>query len=336
MTTTVCITGGSGFLGAMTVKVCLERGWIVHTTTRNPSKHEERLKSLVPSASSNLTIFAADLLQPGSFNEAFQNCDVIFHTASPFFLAGANEQNVVEPAVQGTRNVFDAAKVANIKKIVLTSSTAAIYGWYGKHEDGHVMTEADWSDEEALIQAGNWYSVSKQRAEQLAWKRAEVDGVKLAVMNPCLIFGEMLQPSVNTSSNAVLSYLNGSRKEIDNCTKCCVAVEDVAMAHVLAYERGESDKPEVWGKRFLLVGSCSSWKEMCDVLRGMEYKEGSKVEIPTVVSDVVGPPGLGATPPNATPYNVSRAEILLGMNFQGMEEMLLGSVMSLEKFGHLK
>ena len=179
MTTTVCITGGSGFLGAMTVKVCLERGWIVRTTTRNPIKHEERLKSLVPSASSNLTIFQADLLQPESFNEAFQGCDVIFHTASPFFLAGANEQNVVEPAVQGTRNVFDAAKVANVKKIVLTSSTAAIYGWYGKHEDGHVMTEADWSDEDALIQAGNWYSVSKQRAEQLAWQRAEEDGVKV-------------------------------------------------------------------------------------------------------------------------------------------------------------
>ena len=241
------------------------------------------------------------------------------------------------------------------------------------------MTEADWSDEDALIQAGNWYSVSKQRAEQLAWQRAEEDGVKvcfffyifviclffliiccelifdfthilyifppffffyffqLATMNPCLIFGEMLQPTpVNTSSNAVLSYLNGSRTEIDNCTKCCVAVEDVALAHVLAYERGESEKPEIWGKRFLLVGSCSSWKEMCDVLRGMEYEEGSNVEIPTVVSDVVGPPGLGANPPNVTPYDVSRAENLLGMKFQGVEEMLRGTVMSLEKFGHLK
>jgi nucleoside-diphosphate-sugar epimerase len=333
MPTTVCITGGSGFLGAMTVKLCLERGWNVRTTTRNPAKHEERLRSLVSGASSNLTIFAADLLAPNSFDEAFEGCDVVFHTASPFFVAGANEQNVVEPAVIGTQNVFDCAKRVGMKKIVLTSSTAAIYGWYGKHQAGHVMTESDWSDEEALIQHNNWYPVSKQRAEQLAWRRASEDGVDLAVMNPCLIFGEMLQRSVNTSSNAVLSYLNGSRSEIDNCTKCCVAVEDVALAHILAYER--SEEVEIWGKRFLLVGSCSSWQEICKVLRGIEYAEGSRVEIPTRVSDVVGPPGLGANPPLSTPYDVTRAESLLGMKFRGLQEMLCGTVMSLEKFGHL-
>ena len=144
--TTVCVTGGSGFLGAMTVKLCLEKGYIVRTTTRSPSKHTERLKSLSKSNAANLAVYEADLLTT-DFTPIFSGCDVIFHTASPFFIQGANEENVVKPAVEGTANIFLYAQKANVQNIVLTSSTASIYAWYGTKPKGHVMTEEDWSNE---------------------------------------------------------------------------------------------------------------------------------------------------------------------------------------------
>ena len=114
-----------------------------HTTTRSPSKDTERLKSLCKSKS---TVYEANLLTT-DFTPIFSGCDVIFHTASPFFIQGANEENVVKPAVEGTANIFLYAQKANVQNIVLTSSTASIYAWYGTKPKGHVMTEEDWSNE---------------------------------------------------------------------------------------------------------------------------------------------------------------------------------------------
>jgi nucleoside-diphosphate-sugar epimerase len=308
MPTTVCITGGSGFLGAMTVKLCLQRGYTVRTTTRSPSKHEARLKALVPSQASHLTVIQADLLTT-DFTEIFRGCDVVMHTASPFFLRGANEDNVVKPAVEGTRNVFVACAAASVPTVIITSSTAAIYGWYGNKAPDHVMTEADWSDEAALVQHENWYCVSKTRAEKLAWALAKQYNIQLAVMNPCLIWGEMLPPALNTSSGAVLSYLDGSKTLIQNCTKCVVSVEDVALAHVLAFEQGQVDPNKVYGQRYLLVGGCPSWAQVARVLSKWALSHTSvPLPIPTIVDPNLPPIGLGAVPPNATLYDVSRAE----------------------------
>ena len=92
------------------------------------------------------TVYEADLLTT-DFTPIFSGCDVIFHTASPFFIQGANEENVVKPAVEGTANIFRYAQKANVQNIVLTSSTASIYAWYGTKPKGHVMTEEDWSNE---------------------------------------------------------------------------------------------------------------------------------------------------------------------------------------------
>ena len=334
-TTTVCVTGGSGFLGAMTVQLCLQRGWTVRTTTRSPATHSARLRTLVPSQSHNLTIYQADLLTT-DFTAIFTGCDVVMHTASPFFIQGANEENVVKPAVEGTRNIMTAAANANVRKVVLTSSTAAIYAWYGTKPAGHVMTEADWSNEPALVAKKNWYPVSKMRAEQVAWELSKELNIQLAVMNPCLIWGQMLGPSLNTSSGAVLSYLNGARPLIQQCTKCVVAVEDVAMAHILAYEQGLTN-PNVWGKRYLLVGGCPSWSTVANVLRQWSVKNQvtTTVSIPTQVDPALPPSGLGADPPSTTPYDVSRARDLLGLDFRTVEAMVCGTADSLLKHGHL-
>ena len=339
---TVCVTGASGFLGTHTMVQCLKRGWVVHATTRSPDKHEARLRSLVPEGvpAANLKVFGCDLLAgKEAFADAFAGCDAVLHTASPFFIQGATEENVVRPAVEGTRNVLLAVREAGVKKVALTSSTAAIYGWYGKHPVDHVMTEADWSDEEALVKADNWYCVSKTRSERLAWEMSKEPGsaFKLAVMNPCLILGPMLQPALNTSSKAVLSYLTGQRSEIQNCTKCVVDVRDVAEAHVCAVALHEDDADAgVWGHRHLLVSACPAWKDIASVLRDWAPSEEIKARVPTNVETAIGKPGLGANPPHATPFDVHRAECILGLGrHRGVEEMVRGTAESLQKLGFL-
>jgi len=145
----VCVTGASGFLGSWVLKLCLEEGWKVRATTRSPEKHRERLISLVPKgqrAEDVLEIVALDLLDgdDSSFDNAVKGCDACFHTASPFFIVGSTRDNVVKPAVEGTRKVLKAVQRNGIKDVVLTSSTAAIYAYFGKFPIEHVMTENDW------------------------------------------------------------------------------------------------------------------------------------------------------------------------------------------------
>jgi nucleoside-diphosphate-sugar epimerase len=326
----VCVTGASGFLGSHVLKQCLELGWKVNATVRNLEKHRERLCSLVPGAeeSGQLTLFGGcDLLVNGSFDTAIAGCDTVLHTASPFFTVDATEENIVPPAVEGTRNVLTSCQASGVGKVILTSSTASVYGWYGCFDETHVMTEEDWSDEQALISANNWYCVSKVRAERLAWEMsADGQNFKLAVMNPCLIFGPMLQPELNTSSAAVLRFLKGNVEKIPNETKCIVDVRDVAAAHVLAV-----DSDAASGKRCLLVGGSPSFQEIVGFIRDC-CPEELKAGIPTEVSEKVGPTTLGAPPPHPTLYDCSQAASIGLETFISVADMVQASVESLQAF----
>jgi len=324
----VCVTGASGFLGSYVVHVLLERGYKVHATVRDRSnaKKTNHLTSL-PGARDKLVLFQADLLKDGSFDEAIKDCTCVFHTASPFFFKGGTEENLVVPALKGTQNVLDAcSRTPSVKKVVLTASTASVYAHYNPDMDPtHVWTEKDWSDLDKMRESKAWYPISKTEAEMKAWDMEKEAKWDLAVMNPTLIWGPMLQPSLNTSSAAVLSYLNGEKKEIDNAQKTVVDVRDVALAHVLAFEK------EAAG-RFLLIGKCVSWEEVCGVLRKIEPDNKS---IPTKVSTKVGAASYGAPPPHKTLFSCRKAENELGLKFHSVEDMVEGTVSSLKKHGYL-
>ncbi|KAF0709799.1 hypothetical protein As57867_005740, partial [Aphanomyces stellatus] len=126
--TVVCVTGGSGFVGSYVVKTLLERGYTVHATARdvtNPAKVAHL--TALPGAQDRLHLFQADLLRDGSFDDAIQGCSVVLHTASPFFSANTTRDNLIEPAVQGTLTVLrSCARTPSVRRVVLTSSTAAI------------------------------------------------------------------------------------------------------------------------------------------------------------------------------------------------------------------
>ena len=129
----VLVTGGNGYIASWLVKYLLEDGIDVHATVRDPSNDTKvgHLKQIAKDAPGSLTLFEADLLHDGAFDEAMAGCELVFHTASPFVLAGIKDpqKDLVDPAVQGTRTVLESAnRVSSVKRVVLTSSVVSIYG----------------------------------------------------------------------------------------------------------------------------------------------------------------------------------------------------------------
>lgn len=340
----ICVTGGSGFLGSWVVKMLYDRGHVVHCTTRNPTKAAYLKKVCVPSATTTrpggeLKIFSGcDLLKDGTFDGAIKGCSAVIHTASPFFTHGGSEDNLIKPATMGTKNVLDACARLKIKRVVLTSSTAAVYAGYGKWDKDHVYTEDDWSPEDRMRRNNNFYCLSKTRAEKLAWEIAKTPGCsfKLAVMNPTLIWGPMLpgQPHFNTSCAALVGYMDGSQTEIASGTKAVVDVRDVAEAHVRAAE-DISGRLTCWGRRCLLISASPLWKDVVAHIKDA-LPENLRKNVPETVSTTSGPQTLGAPSPHPTLFDGSRAKILLERSLIGVAEMVRSSVTSMVENGFTK
>ena len=129
----VMVTGGSGYIGSWVVKYLLEDGYTVNVCVRdkNNTKKVKHLTDLAKELSGTLVFYEADLLKEGSFKEAMKDCETVFHIASPFMMGKIKDaqKQFVDPAVKGTSNVLNAVnKTASVKKVVLTSSSASIYG----------------------------------------------------------------------------------------------------------------------------------------------------------------------------------------------------------------
>ena len=334
----ICVTGGSGFLGSWCVSQLLEKGYVVNTTVRSMEK-AEHLKKL-PNAASNLNVYVADLLTTGSFDSAVAGCTAVLHVASPFFVGG-NEytmENLLKPALDGTRNVLESCNKAKVKKVVLTASTACMYVWYGSKDESHVLSEEDWSDEEKIIEAKNWYSHSKIQTEKMAWEFAKGPNCsfRMAVMNPCLIFGPMLQPVLNTSCKAIANCATGAKDEIENSCRAIVDVRDVARAHILAME--SPLESEIWGKRFLLMEDCPHWKTIHDWIREelQSISAEAALKVASKVSDKVLPSAVGAPSPHPTKFDNSRSKILLGLEYTPMIKSVKDNLRSLIKHGFVQ
>ncbi|MDP2890910.1 MAG: NAD-dependent epimerase/dehydratase family protein, partial [Bacteroidota bacterium] len=129
----VLVTGGTGYLASWIVKQLLDKGYEVRTTVRNLAQKDKyaHLTSLAVKSVGILQFFEADLLKKGSFTEAMAGCEQVIHTASPFKISGIKnaQKELVEPALEGTRNVLDTVNaIESVQRVVLTSSLAAIYG----------------------------------------------------------------------------------------------------------------------------------------------------------------------------------------------------------------
>ena len=133
----VLVTGGSGFIALHCIDQLLEKGFMVRTTIRSESRKDEINKAMekYPNLHQNLEFHICDLLEDKGWDAAVDGCDYVLHVASPFILEVPSDEDVlIKPAVDGTLRVLNACSKANVKKVVLTSSVAAVAYGHGKEK----------------------------------------------------------------------------------------------------------------------------------------------------------------------------------------------------------
>ncbi len=275
----VLVTGATGYVAGWLVKKLLEEGYTVHAAVRNPDKKHktQHLDEIAAKSPGSIKYFKSDLLQEGSYAAAMQGCELVYHTASPFTLNVKDPQKeLIEPAEQGTANVLNTAKAtASVKRVVVTSSCAAIYTDCIDCEaaPNGILTEEIWNTTASLDYQP--YSYSKTLAEKKAWEIAKSqDQWDLVTINPCGVFGPSLNPQSNTSESVeILKQLgDGSMKMgVPNLGIGVVDVRDVAEAH---YQAGFNPKAQ---GRYITAGHNSNMLEMAQAL---QEKYGKSFPIP--------------------------------------------------------
>ncbi len=192
----ITVTGGTGYIASWIVRDLLNQGHNVRITVRDKSNVEkyQHLLDIEEKTEGELSIFEADLLTIGSFDSAVCGADFVMHTASPFVLddSGNTQKSLIDPAVNGTRNLLDAVNRSNsVKRVILTSSIAAIYGDNVEMRDKGLksLDETIWNESSSLTH--NAYSFSKTEAEKAAWEIAKKqDKWDLIKIHPGFVLGK--------------------------------------------------------------------------------------------------------------------------------------------------
>jgi dihydroflavonol-4-reductase len=342
-TSPVCVTGATGFIASRIVEQLLAQGYRVRGTVRSLRQEKDlaHLRAL-PGASTSLELVEANLLDSSTFDAAVKGCTHVLHTASPYVLEAKDPQkDLVDPAVQGTRNVLLACQRAGtVRRVVVTSSMAAITD---EPESDHVLTEADWNDKSTLER--NAYYLSKTLAEREAWRfvKEEAPSFDLVTINPFMVIGPSLSPGINTSNQMFVDLFGGKYPGIMNLTWGFVDVRDVADAHVraLASDRAQG--------RYICAGETIAMRDMVALLR--DIGTGEKHSLPKLgldcgigdftvrLSSYLQPKGVGSylrTHVGRVPrYDTSKIQKELGLSFRPVRESIRDTVADLRRWGHL-
>jgi len=287
----VMVTGATGYVAGHLIKKLLENGFRVNAAVRDP-KNLEKLKYLnkiAEESSGSIEYFKADLLQEASYEEAMKGVQVVFHTASPFTLEVENPQKeLIDPALLGTRNVLNSVeKCESVKRVILTSSCAAIYG---DNVDvlqlpNQIATENDWNLSSSLDY--NPYSYSKKLAEKEAWTINEKQSRwSLVCINPCLVIGPGVNPFGSSESFKIMKQLGDGTFKFGapDWGMGIVDVRDVAEAHYNA-----AFNPEANG-RYIVAAHSSSFLELAQAI-ALKYDSYPvpKKKVPKWLLWLIGP-----------------------------------------------
>ena len=274
MTSVVLVTGGSGFIASHCIVQLLRAGYEVRTTVRN-LKREGDVRAMLKyggaERADSVRIIAADLENDSGWVDAVAGCEYVLHVASPFpAKMPKHEDELIIPAREGALRVLRASRDAGVKRVVLTSSFAAI--GYG-HPRQMSFDETTWTNLDTPRLAP--YPKSKTLAERAAWDfiASDASGMELSVINPVAVFGPALGPDFSTSIHLVRRLLSGRVRAVPRLWFGIVDVRDVADLHL----RAMTD-PAARGERFLAVaGEFLSILEMAKLMKSRLGDAGRKL-----------------------------------------------------------
>lgn len=339
----VLVTGGSGFIAGHCILQLLGAGHTVRATLRSPQREGEvrdTLRAAGAEGLERLSFATADLLSDAGWSTAMAGCEHVLHVASPF-PAGIpkHEDEIIVPAREGTLRVLRAARDAGVRRVVLTSSFAAI--GYGHAPQETPFDETRWTN---LAAKGlTAYVKSKTLAERAAWDfiAREGGGLELAVVNPVGVFGPALNADLSASVQIVRRMLDGGVPACPHLYFGIVDVRDVADLHLRAMTH-----PAARGERFLAVaGPSLSLVQVARVLReglGRDARRVPRHQIPDWLVRMLAAGGLAlaqaAVPELGKRKDSSneKARRLLGWQPRGCDEAIVASAMSLKRLGLLK
>ncbi|KAL8733537.1 MAG: hypothetical protein Q9181_003536 [Wetmoreana brouardii] len=350
--TRVLLTGGSGFIAVHVLETLLAQGYSVVTSIRSEAK-AQMLRDTFPHISKDKLDFVIvdDIAREGAFNEAVKSdppFEWVIHTASPYhFNITDTKKDLLDPAIIGTTGILKAIKAnaPSVKRVIITSSFAAIFSPKIGNRPGYVYSEKDWNpmtEEEAIQDPPSGYRASKTFAEKAAWEFSEKEKPSFTIstvrciqqpsmgdivtnvqMNPPMVFGPIhpkLQTldTVNTSNQRIRDMMLGKMQDEipPGGVNIWVDVRDLALAHVRTAER-----PEAAGKRFFVTAGYYSNRELADDVReqlpdikiagkGGEFPEGGYFE-----------------------YDNSRTKDVLGIHFRSLMDMVKDTIPTLKAIG---
>ncbi len=338
----VLVTGGSGFVGSYCILALLDAGYRVRTTVRSLDR-EAGVRAMLKTAGAEpggaLSFAVADLTSELGWPEAVAGCDYVMHVASPFPLGvPKHEDELITPAREGTLRVLRAAREAGVRRVVQTSSFAAV--GYGVQPAGQLLSEANWTN--PADRGLSAYVKSKTLAERAAWDfiAAEGNGLELAVVNPVGVFGPALGPDYSTSILIVKMLMDRALPGLPRIQFGVVDVRDVADMHLRAMTH-----PVAAGQRFLAVsGDFVSMQQIAIMLKQGLGERAAKVPTTQLphwllrASSLMDRRVQGILPELGKQKNATSAKAMgmLGWKPRSREEAVVSTALSLIELNLLK
>lgn len=331
----VLVTGATGYIGLHCIQQLLEQGYIVNGSVRSPERMQEVFEALKENNTSteNLNLFTFNLSDDYGWDEAMEGCDYLLHVASPISLERQDEDYFIKPAINGVNRALSFAKKHHIKKVVLTSSVAAIFDSLEKKIN---YDESDWSDpENPHISA---YSKSKTLAEKAAWEfvKNENHPFDLAVINPALVIGASISGDIGESNKAIAMVASGKMPVAVPLMFGYVDVRDVAAAHILAMQNPNSN-----GERFALVEKDLWYKDVAKILIKNGFDKAPTFAVPVWLAKILA--NFNKELKLTLPYlgrkrsiKSTKAKEILGWNPRPAEESILNIANQMKDLGMLK
>jgi dihydroflavonol-4-reductase len=252
------VTGGTGFVGANVIRALLNRGAEVRALVR-PRSDTRNLDRL------EVELVAGDLRDRHSLEAALDGCDTLYHVAAMYALWAENPREIYESNVTGTVNILEAAMQAGVQRIVYTSSVATI----GLPKDGTPGTESVPLSPEDLVSD---YKRSKYLAEQEVLKYAQ-RGLPVVIVNPSFPVGAWdVKPT--PSGQLIVNFLRGKIPAYVDTGLNVIDVEDVALGHVIAAERGRI------GERYILGHANLTLPELFQLLEQVSGRRAPRFRLP--------------------------------------------------------